>query len=207
MKVSFQRKVMLYMNQIEKDNMDFFLNDYKDIVKNKDGTFSLRNACILKDGKLHFLKGINNQFGRNCYDCKHCQPGQKFNYCLLRTHLENLPSNKQIPVHYIADCEAYDSYDCIMIVKSKDEMIDLVESFERYFYCVEDYERYFGFSLDWDEETGKVLETVKEYYEHGGEFTNIPYKYPCVIYFSQLDPEVYVNQNISLKWVYIGSDR
>lgn len=198
------------MNQMKKydmNNVNFWVNKYKDIVKNKDGTFSLHNACVLKDGKLHFLKDDTNCFSRNCYNCKHCQPGQNFNYCLLRARLENLPSNKQIPVYYIADCEAYDPYNYIMIVKSKDEMINLVESFERYFDCIEDYERYFGFALEWDEETGEVLKTVKEYYECGGKFTNIPDKYPCVIYFANLDPDIYVDQNISLKWIYIGDNK
>ena len=42
---------------------------------------------------------------------------------------------------------------------------------------------YFGFTPKVNEDTGEILETIREYYERGGEFTNIPDKYPCMIYF------------------------
>ena len=53
-----------------------------------------------------------------------------------------------------------------------------------------------------NEDTGEILETIREYYERGGEFINIPDKYPCVIYF----PFDNVDSYDKLKWIYIGEE-
>lgn len=73
---------------------------------------------------------------------------------------------------------------------------------QQYFDCPEYCEEYFGFSPNADDDTGEVLETIREYYEHGGEFANIPDKYPCVIYFPIDDIDIYKK----LEWIYIGED-
>ena len=69
------------------------------------------------------------------------------------------------------------------MIRSKDEMIKFIEQTENFFGCPEDYERFYGLERRWDEETGKIQETTREYYNRGGCFKNIPDKYPCVIYF------------------------
>ena len=66
------------------------------------------------------------------------------------------------------------------------------------------YESYFGFERKWNEETGQILETTREYYDRGGKFTNIPDKYPCVIYFGVVDFEATMPNKERLEWTYIG---
>lgn len=38
----------------------------------------------------------------------------------------------------------------------------------------------------------------------GGRFTNIPNKYPCVIYFGVVDFEAVMPNTEKLDWIYIG---
>ena len=66
-------------------------------------------------------------------------------------------------------------------------MVDFIEKTKSFFECPEKYESYFGFERRWDEETGEILETTKEYYDRDGKFNNIPDKFPCVIYFGVVD--------------------
>ena len=56
----------------------------------------------------------------------------------------------------------------------------------------------------WDEETGEILETTREYYDRGGRFVNIPDKFPCVIYFGVVDFEATMPNIEKLDWIYIG---
>ena len=83
-------------------------------------------------------------------------------------------------------------------------MIEFVEKTENFFNCPEGYESYFGFERKWDEGSGEILETTKEYYDRGGRFTNIPDKYPCVIYFGIVDFDGGRMRNEKLDWIYIG---
>lgn len=83
-------------------------------------------------------------------------------------------------------------------------MIDFVEKAEHFFNCPEAYESYFGFERKWDEETGEILETTREYYGRGGRFINIPDKFPCVIYFGVVDFGGGRMRNEKLNWIYIG---
>jgi len=82
-------------------------------------------------------------------------------------------------------------------------MINFIGMVQQYFGNPEYCEKYFGFSPNVDDDTGEVLETIREYYDRGGEFTNIPDKYPCVIYF----PIDNINIHKKLEWVYIGENR
>lgn len=79
-------------------------------------------------------------------------------------------------------------------------MINFIEMVQKYFDCPEYREEYFGFSPNADDDTGEVSEAIREYYKRGGEFTNIPDKYPCVIYF----PFDNIDSHEKLKWIYIG---
>ena len=82
-------------------------------------------------------------------------------------------------------------------------MVRFIEKTENFFGCPEDYESYYGFERIWDEEgDGSVLESTREYYDRGGNFTNIPDKYPCAIYFGKIDEDCI--RSDQLKWIYIG---
>ena len=193
------------MNSTERDNINFLLNKYKDIVRNDDGSFRLAHRCIHgdNDSYVKFVDtGVHdrNEFEHNCYKCKYCELNHPFNICSIRTNLENIQSNIKIPTHYVANCDAYNPIECLNIIHDKREMINFIEMVQQYLGCFEDCEKYFGYSPNVDDVTGEVLETVIEYYERGGEFNNIPDKYPCVIYFPIDD----INILKKLEWIYIG---
>lgn len=193
------------MNSTEQDNINFLLNKYKDIVKNDDGSFRLAHRCIPGDNdsyvKFVYTGRHNyNELEHNCYchKCKYCELNHPFNYCLLRTTLEN--SSIKVPTHYVANCDAYDPIEYLNIIRNKSEMITFIEMIQQYFGSPEYCEKYFGFNPNVDDDTGEVLETIREYYERGGEFNNIPDKYPCVIYF----PIDNIDIHKKLEWIYIG---
>ena len=200
---------MIYPTSTEKQNINFLLKQYKDIVKNDDGSFRLAHRCILgdNDSYVKFVDtGVHNhnelEHECYCYKCKHCELTHPFNICSMRTNLENIQSNITFPTHYVANCDAYDPIEYLNIICDKSEMINFIEMIQQYFGCIEYCEKYFGFSLNVDDDTGKILETIREYYERGGEFANIPDKYPCVIYF----PIDNINVHEKLKWIYIGEE-
>lgn len=195
------------MNSTEQNNISFLLKQYKDIVKNDDGSFRLVHRCIPGDNdsyvKFVYTGRHNyNELEHNgyCYKCKYCELNHPFNICSIRTNLENIQSNIIFPTHYVANCDAYDPIEYLNIIHDRSEMINFIEMIQQYFGCPEYCEKYFGFTPNVNDSTGEILETVKEYYERGGEFSNIPDKYPCVIYF-QIDN---INIHEKLKWIYIG---
>lgn len=124
--------------------------------------------------------------------------------CLLRTKLEGYPEDSFIPFHWVGNCDAYSPMFPLNVIKSKNEMLDFIEKTKNFFEYLEDYECYFGFKRKWDEESGKCLETVKEYYSRGGKFNNIPDKFPCVIYFGIVDFDGERMNDEKLDWIYIG---
>ena len=81
---------------------------------------------------------------------------------------------------------------------------DFDEKTENFFSSPEAYEEYYGFQRNWNEETGEILESVREYYNRGGKFTELPEKYPCVVYFSYCDIDNMSYKQDGLKWIYIG---
>lgn len=181
------------------ENRDFYLHDFKDIIKTDNG-YILSNVFEEDErGNVTSNSKIDN-FEHDCEICTH----RSGTNCLIRTELEKLPKHHFIPTWYTNHCAAYNPVLPMNIIKSKSEMISFISKVSQFFECPEDYERYFGFERKWNEETGDILETVEEYYERGGEFNNIPDRYPCVIYFGLADLDTYVRQNIDLKWIYIG---
>lgn len=188
-------------------NKDFYLNTLRNIVKTDDGYFLQKVYEIGGNGKIvqatEDKNNLNkNQFSKNCYRCLHSMN----EVCLLRTKLENLSAHQYIPCHYTANCDAYLPVFPLNIIKTKNDMIAFIEKVQNLFGSVEFYEDYFGFERKWDEETGEILETVGEYYNRGGGFTNIPDKYPCVIYFGVVDFKGGRNSNEKLDWIYIGEE-
>ena len=185
-------------------NRDYFLNLYRNIIKTDNG-YSLQKAYEEDENgniKQIFESETNpnkNQFSKNCYRCTYSNNEN----CLLRTKLEKCPENSYIPCHWTGNCDAYSPVFPLNIIKSGNEMIRFVEKTEHFFRCPEEYESYFGFERKWDEGTGEILEATREYYDRGGKFTNIPDKYPCVIYFGVVDFDGGRMRNEKLDWIYI----
>ena len=186
-------------------NRDYFLNLYRNIIKTDNGYCLQKvyeedeNGIIRQasDSKTNLNK---NEFSKNCYRCIHSDNEN----CLIRTELENCEKGHYIPCRWTGNCDAYSRIFPLNIIKSENEMIEFVEKTEHFFSCSEEYEDYFGFERKWDEETGEILETTREYYNSGGKFTNIPDKYPCVIYFGVVDFDGGRMRNDKLDWIYIG---
>ena len=141
------------------------------------------NHCCEICSKFHFT----NMSTLGCY----C------GYCEIYNKLLNVPKNHFVYSSMVANCAAYDKVEKMNIIASMDEMVAFIERTANFFGCVEDYEAYYGFERNWNEETGDILETIREYYDRGGKFENIPTKYPCVIRFDW-------NCKDDLEWIYIG---
>lgn len=186
-------------------NKDYFLNQYKNIIKTDNG------YCLQKVYEEDENENIRqtsasksnpnkNQFSKNCYRCTYSDNEN----CLLRTKLEKCPENSYIPCHWTGKCDAYSPVYPLNIIESENKMIEFIEKTEHFFDCPEEYESYFGFERKWDEGTGEILETTREYYDRDGRFINIPDKYPCVIYFGVVDFEAVMPNTEKLDWIYIG---
>ena len=186
-------------------NKDYFLNLYRNIIKTDDG------YCLQKvyeedgDGNIKKISESEanpnkNQFSKNCYRCTYSNNEN----CLLRTKLEKRHENSYIPCHWTGNCDAYSPVFPLNIIKSENEMIEFIEKTEHFFDSPEEYESYFGFERKWDEGTGEILETTREYYDRGGSFTNVPNEYPCVIHFGIVDFDGERMSNEKLEWIYIG---
>ena len=195
------------MNDTDKNdsNRDYFLNRYRNIVK-KDDKYILQKVYeedenrIIRQTSESETNPNKNQFSKNCYRCTYSDNEN----CLLRTRLENCPENHYIPCHWTGKCDAYSPVFPLNIIESENKMIEFIEKTEHFFNCPEAYESYFGFERKWDEGSGEILETTKEYYDRGGRFTNIPDKYPCVIYFGVVDFDGGRMIDEKLDWIYIG---
>ena len=188
-------------------NKNYFINVHRDIVKTDNG-YCLqkayeedKNGNIVQtlESKVNLNK---NEFSKNCYRCTYSNAKQ----CTLRSKLENCPENHYIPFIWVGNCDAYSPVFPLNIIKSENEMVDFIAKTEYFFDCPEYYESYFGFEREWNEETGEILETTREYYERGGKFTNIPDKFPCVIYFGVVDFDGERNNDEKLDWIYIGEE-
>ena len=186
-------------------NTDYFINLYRNIIKTDNG-YSLqkvyeedenRNIRQTSESETNPNK---NQFSKYCYRCTYSDNGS----CLLRTKLEKCPENSYIPCHWTGNCDAYSPVFPLNIIKSENEMIEFIEKTENFFNCPEEYEDYFGIERKWNEETGEILETTREYYDRGGRFVNIPDKFPCVIYFGVVDFDSGRMRDEKLDWIYIG---
>lgn len=186
-------------------NRDYFLNLHRNIVKTDNGYFLQKvyeedengNLIQTSDSEMNSTK---NQFSKNCHRCTYSD-GKN---CLLRSKLEGYSENSFIPYHWTGNCDAYSPVYPLNLIKSETEMIDFVEKTEHFFKCPEEYESYFGFERKWDEATGQILETTRDFYDRGGKFNNIPDKFPCVIYFGVVDFNGGRMWNEKLDWIYVG---
>lgn len=68
------------MSTTEQNNINFLLKQYKDIVKNDDGSFRLAHRCVHgdNDSYVKFVDtGVHNhnelEHECYCYRCKYCE--------------------------------------------------------------------------------------------------------------------------------------
>lgn len=152
--------------------------------------YHLRNAYQKSDdGKFHLLYE-SSETAHDGIKCCHRCIHHKGSFCALCERLINQNSKGNhfaVKQSFIIRCDAYESIEALTYISSQEEMIQFIEKVENFFPCAEDYEMYFGFERKWNEETGDILETVREYYNRGGKFDCIPEKYPCVVYFGLAD--------------------
>lgn len=187
-------------------NKNFFLHHLKNIVKTDTG-YELQAPYDENEENddVKISQAVKSTYNdKKCCDiCIYHITGRFSGSCIIR---EKLDSNLSY-AHWNNLCDAYTPVHPLTVIKSEKDMIQFIEKTECFFGCAEEYEAYYGFERKWDEETGEVLETVREYYNRGGKFENIPDKYPCVIYFSytDLDNESYEKDN--LKWIYVGEEK
>lgn len=173
---------MLSLHNIIKDG-----NDYK-LQKNyyEDGS------------RIIPIIPIEDADNHNCFLCSHFNAMNEYDgHCEIYNKLLNLSKGCFSWTSSVINCMAYDKIERMNVIKSLDDMVMFIEKTKNFFKSPEDYEYYYGFERKWDEETGEILETVKEYYNRGGVFDNIPTKYPCVIRFDW-------NCKEDLEWIYIG---
>ena len=65
-------------------------------------------------------------------------------------------------------------------VKNKEGYIKFIDDIRDKFGSIEDWEDFFGFHLNWDEETGEVLETI---FEYQGQIEYCPDSFPAIVYW------------------------
>lgn len=193
------------MKTLSNQNRNYMLG-LRNIVKTEDGYILQKAYEENEDGEIiETQENKNNEnpngFFKNCYLCVH----NRGKDCLLRTKLENVPHGHYYPNYYTYKCDAYEPVDQLNLIHDEEEMIRFIEKTENFF-SLENYESYYGFERLWDEETGDILETVREYYNRGGKFKNIPTKYPAVIFFglADIDEEYVCHPDSILKWIYVG---
>ena len=176
------QKELLSLHNIVKDG-----NDYK-----------LQNNYYKDGDRVIPVIPFENRDDHNCVLCSHFNCMDTYGgYCDIYNKLLNLPEHHFAWSLSIINCAAYDRIEKMNIIKSLDDMISFIEKTQNFFDSPESYEEYYGFERNWNEETGEILETVREYYNRGGVFDNIPTKYPCVIRFDW-------NCEDDLEWIYIG---
>lgn len=66
----------------------------------------------------------------------------------------------------------------LKVIKNFEEYKALIKSTEDKFECHEDWEEFFGFELEWDHETGEILESFDDY---KGTFRECPESFPAIV--------------------------
>lgn len=165
----------------------FMVEELRNIIKTDDG-FKLQQAYDYSDKGGVVELEQSKKLGKELKQCDRCIHSTywgdgKFS-CDINDKLRNA---KHLVIYNtnVYKCQANHNIAKLIIIKSEKEMVDLISIVANLFGCIEDYEAYFGFERRWNEDTGEVLETVHEYYERGGQFTEIPSKYPSIIYFDE----------------------
>ena len=182
------------------DRIETYENDLKycnNIIKDKDDNYILEPS-FKKDGdKIITTRKSCDCKQHNCNLCMYYNQLRNGGYCDIYNELLKVEPNHIVFCSSVVNCEAYHPIKKLNIINNIDEMVKFIEKTKNFFDCVEDYENYYGFERNWNEETGEILETVREYFDRGGTFKNIPTQYPCVINF---DLNIYE----PLDFIYIG---
>ena len=165
----------------------------------KDGNdYKLQNNYYKDGDKIIPVIPIKDRDNHNCDLCAHFHVMDTYDgYCEIYNQLLNLPEHHFAWTSSVINCAAYHKIEKMNIIKSLDDMVAFIEKTKNFFGSPEEYEQYYGLERNWNEDTGEILETVQDYYNRGGTFTNIPTKYPCVIRFDW-------NCEDDLEWIYIG---
>lgn len=180
------------------DHLSKELLSLHNIVKDGDG-YKLQNNYYKDGDRIIPVVPFEHRDHHNCGICSHFRSMGAYGCCDIYDKLLNLPEQHVVWCSSVVNCAAYNQVNQMNIIKSLDEMIEFVAITENFFDTQENYEEYYGFHRNWNENTGEILETVKEYYNRGGTFTNAPTKYPCVIRFDW-------NCEDDLEWIYIGNN-
>lgn len=197
-----------FVHPADYENRNFLLKKYRNLIKTNSG-FELA-PVVKKDenGKFIFLSeyDFTDSLNHNCYCCEYFRDLGRFTECEFCSKLLKFKYPAFFRSDCINHCDAYSPIPVMSIIKTESDMIDFIEKARNTFDCPEEYEEYFGFKRNWDEATGDILETTREYYERGGKFTKIPNKYPCVIYFSMMDynTRIISPSDDHIQWIYIG---
>lgn len=197
-----------FVRQVNQENKSFFLKAYKNLIKTDDG-FELKPVIEEEEnGKIRFLSqyDLMDYTNHNCYCCEYFRDLGRFTECEFCSKLLKFNPPTFFKSNCINHCDAYSPIPVMSIIKTESDMIDFIEKTRNTFNCPEEYEEYFGFKRRWDEATGDISETTREYYNRGGKFTKIPDKYPCVIYFSVMDFNTRIKSpsDDHIQWIYIG---
>ena len=183
------------------DNREFIrkeLLSMHNIIKDGD-SYKLQNNYYKDGDRIVAVIPFENKDNHDCLLCRRfnlINRSECKGYCDIYNKLLNLSEDQVVYTGNVANCAAYDKIERMNIINSIDEMVMFIEKVQNFFGCPEDYESYFGFERNWDENTGEILETVREYYNRGGTFARIPAQYPCVIRFD------WECEN-DLEWIYI----
>lgn len=116
---------------IDDRNKKFLVNEYRDIVKNKDGSYRLER--IYKFDENNNLKFIgqkahkDNQMDKSCWRCVHHFGNNSIPDCMLRTKLDNPPENIHRHSGFVANCDAEDVIEPFCIIHSIDGFCILKE--------------------------------------------------------------------------------
>lgn len=65
-------------------------------------------------------------------------------------------------------------------IRNKEEYIEFLETLRDNFDCEEDFEDFFGIELAWNEETGEILEELKDY---KGIIRLVPKEFPSILVY------------------------
>lgn len=181
------------MNDFQKELLHLY-----NIIKT-DGEYALQNNYYIDNERVVPVIPHKNRDDHNCELCSHFTRLDGYDgSCDIFNALLDLPKHSFAWTSSVINCMAYEDnkIEKMNIIKSLDDMITFIEKTKNFFSSPEKYEEYYGFERNWNEDTGEILESVREYYHRGGTFANIPKSYPCVIRFDW-------NCEDDLEWISI----
>lgn len=77
---------------------------------------------------------------------------------------------------------SYERYRDFYKFYNKKDFIEFIQDFKHCFDSEEDWENFFGFSLQFDIDTGEILESLQEFVNRGGHIVEEPDSYPAIAF-------------------------